>query len=99
MKRIQRLITAALAVLLTAFTLVQTAAAADLAALTTEGTYESNTTSLRQIGYRLLVPQNYDKSRSYNLLVYFHDSEGTGSDSAKTVAHSDKTKLMPMYLC
>lgn len=69
MKRIQRLITAALAVLLTAFTLVQTAAAADLAALTTEGTYESNTTSLRQIGYRLLVPQNYDKSRSYNLLV------------------------------
>ena len=98
MKRIQRLITAALAVLLTAFTLVQTAAAADLAALTTEGTYESNTTSLRQIGYRLLVPQNYDKSRSYNLLVYFHDSEGTGSDSAKTVAHSDKTKLLEL-LC
>lgn len=66
----------------------------DLTTCTQAEVYESTTTSLRQMSYRLLVPENYDKSRSYNLLVYFHDTEGRGSDNTASVAYSEKLRLL-----
>ena len=44
----------------------------------------------KNLNYRFYIPSNYDASKKYGLLVYFHDEEGKGNDNSSQLNNHNK---------
>lgn len=55
-------------------------------------TFNSGT---EQLGYRLLLPENFDASQKYPLLLFLHGGGERGADNEKQLTHGGKLFLEP----
>jgi len=49
----------------------------------------------QELPYRILYPENYDKSKQYPLILFLHGSGERGTDNEKQLGHGSKLFLEP----